>query len=60
MTAWIRSEEYSRKKCPVYFHPAYEYALAKEKYPRPIGVCLRKLSMMRHEEFLVGIVLSIS
>ena len=40
-------------------HPAYEYALAKENYPRPIGVCLRKLSMMRHEEFLVGTTLSI-
>lgn len=35
MTAWIRSEKYSTKKCPVYFHPTYEYALAKEKYPRP-------------------------
>ena len=33
MTKWIRSERYSKKNHPVYFHSSYKYALIKEKYP---------------------------
>ena len=47
MTAWIRSEKYSTKKCPVYYHPTYEYALVKEKYPRPHWCLLKKIE---HDE----------
>lgn len=47
MTAWIRSEKYSTKKCPVYFHPTYEYALAKQKYSRPHWCLLKKIE---HDE----------
>ena len=42
MTAWIRSKKYSTKKCPVYYHPTYEYALSKQKYPRPHLYLLKK------------------
>lgn len=31
MTKWIRSNKFSAKKYPVYYHPTDEYALAKEK-----------------------------
>lgn len=47
MTAQIRSDKFSTKKCPVYYHPTYEYALAKEKYPRPHWCLLKKIE---HDE----------
>ena len=47
MTKWIRSDKYSTKKCPVYFHPTYEYALAKQKYSHPHWCLLKKIE---HDE----------
>ena len=42
MTKWIRSGKYSAKGYPTYFHPTYEYALAKEKFPRAHWCLLKK------------------
>lgn len=47
MTKWIRSNKFSAKKYPVYYHPTDEYALAKEKYPLPHWVLLKKIE---HDE----------
>lgn len=47
MTKWIRSDKFSSKKFPVYYHPSYEYALAKDRYPRPHWVLLKKIE---HDE----------
>lgn len=43
MIKWIRSDKYSTKKSPMYFHPTYEYALIKEKYPLPHWCLLKKI-----------------
>lgn len=43
MAKWIRSDKYSKKNYPMYFHSSYKYALVKEKLPCPHWTLIKKL-----------------